>query len=944
MSNEFLDHFLDHVEKKANEVALGDGSRFYTWKEYGSLTGKVYAYLKDRGLGKEDIVGVRLGRGLSQLICEIGILRNGSAFVALDMDSVPEERSRYIEKNCGAKLLLGEKEWAEIQQYREEKGYNLDADENNLAFAVYTSGSTGKPKGALHERGSLSKCGHSVYHEKTSMIEGFDRFGVLIPQSMAAALIFTLKSTFVGAAVFIPPLSTVKDPNALLLFLEKFQISNAFAPPVLVPMIDSAKSLRLILVGGELCIHSYSEKKPLYQIYAASESMFVLNTTPIRKEDPLPTLEVPGSENKVQIVDGELCFYNPYFRGYAGDPVSTKSVFLETENISVADKIYRSRDGAKWDSQGRLVVTGRLDDMFKVNGNRVEPGEVESAFKKISGASEAAMRKFDIGNRSVTVLFYTHPKILCGSVRDWKEILSAELPHYMIPNFFLEVESFPHLENGKLNRRGLSCPDFSKLRPEYVPPQTELQRLIANALEESLEVEHIGLDDDFFLLGGDSIAAMEMLLALERFGLKLQDIDAGKTVRGIAEILEARQMSFTAEISTDTIDPFPLLLPQKHMLLQQLENAGASPLWLNLQLELPSDVNVENFSRAVDTAIVTHPAFLFTFEKSEELVQHYHPELFTPTPIQKIQGDIEAELAAFFRPTPVLNSLLYRACILQSGGKNIFAMTVNHAMIDGSSLSLFLFDVQRIYNNQEPAKDKYIKALIEFENYIRSRQGKRALQAAEKRQAKILSSYDTIPKPDFEGSWGAAAKTAERDVAILRYYPTELYAFAYAKTVHESNHTDKIAFVVTHHGKVTEAQISSCGNFATDILIALDFKGKTDQQLLSSIQKQIADALRVPFRPVLPAMTAVIYQSNVLEMKLFGKNAVESYVSADFDVAENALNVHIFKSGKKMKLMCEYDSARFKLESMESFAARLEENIQKLFRQQDSILHQLEKS
>ena len=108
MANEFLDKFLDHVKTKSSEIALGDGNIVYSWKEYGILSGKVYAYLKDRGIDKEQIVGIRLGRGLAQLICEIGILRNGSAFVALDTDSVPEDRSRYIEKNSECVLFLGE--------------------------------------------------------------------------------------------------------------------------------------------------------------------------------------------------------------------------------------------------------------------------------------------------------------------------------------------------------------------------------------------------------------------------------------------------------------------------------------------------------------------------------------------------------------------------------------------------------------------------------------------------------------------------------------------------------------------------------------------------------------------------------------------------------------------------------------------------------------------
>ena len=938
MPNEFLERFQNHIASRPNEIALGDGSTTYTWKEYGMLSGKVYAYLKDRGIGKEQIVGIRLGRGLAQLICEIGILRNGSAFVALDTDSVPDDRSRYIEKNSGCVLILGEKEWEEILHYRVEEGYNQEPDDKNLAFAVYTSGSTGKPKGALHERGSLTKCGHSVYNGTTSMIEGFDRFGVLIPQSMAAALIFTLKSTFMGASVFIPPLSTVKDPTALKLFLEEFQITNVFAPPVLVPIIDSAKSLRLMLVGGELCINTFSEKVPLYQIYAASESMFVLNTTRIRREDPLPTLEVPGAENKVQIVDGELCFYNPYFRGYAGNPEATRNVFLQNEKVRFEDKIYRSRDGARWDEKGRLVVTGRLDDMFKVNGNRVEPGEVESAFKSISGASEAAMLKFDIGNRSVTVMFYTLPGKSSKTVNDWKEALSAELPHYMIPSYFVQIKHFPHLQNGKLNRRGLFCPDFSKIRPEYVPPQTDLQKAVAQAFEESLEIEKIGLDDDFFLLGGDSIAAMEILLDLEKFGLQLQDIDSGKTVGGIAELLKHRTVEDNPHLESSSQKTFTLLPTQQHMLLQQLEKAGSSPLWLNIQLELPSTVDLKKFTAAVDKTLQAHPAFLFVFEKKgESFCQRYAPELFTPTEIQSV-SDFAAELESFFKPKNILGEPLYRTRILKNAEKALFVLTVNHAMIDGSSLSMFILDVQRTYNGKDPAKDSYFGALKEFEKLL-SRKNKHAFLLNERSAKEIFKEYATLPTADGNGIWGRSSKTSERNVPAVNYFPTEVYAFAYAKTLHEYNQTNKVAFVVTHHGKITQSQIQSCGNFATDILIALNFDGRSDRQIFDDLTLQIKTALQFPYRPVLPATSAVIYQSNVLEMKLFGINAAESYIQSNFEIAENALNVHIFKKNGNMKLICEFDSARFKRESMEKFSLQLQENLKKFEAKKDELFN-----
>jgi hypothetical protein len=240
---------------------------------------------------------------------------------------------------------------------------------------------------------------------------------------------------------------------------------------------------------------------------------------------------------------------------------------------------------------------------------------------------------------------------------------------------------------------------------------------------------------------------------------------------------------------------------------------------------------------------------------------------------------------------------------------------------------MFICDLQRTLNGKIPVKDSYFEALEEFERFF-TPENKSALSEFEKKSEAILQEYATLPSPDFQGMWGACAKTSERDVPATPYLPTEIYAYAYAKTLHEYNPTDKVAFVITHHGKVTEAQLQCCGNFASDILISLNFDGTSDLELFKNLRAQIQKALKSPYRPVLPPMSAVIYQSNVLEMKLFGINVAESYIQSDFDIAENALNVHIFKKNGRMKLICEFDSARFKRESMEKFSELLQKNIE----------------
>lgn len=930
MQNLFLDKFLEHARTMPDNPALIDGACSYTWNDVERLSGQVYAYLKNHRIGLEQFVGVKLNRCAEALICYIGILRNGSAFVSLDTESIPASRADYIQKDCGCKFVIDENQWENICRFQSEPGYETKALDENIALAIYTSGSTGYPKGVLQERGVLREFAKKFPDEAQSAFEEEARHAFVTPFNLSGFLMFFFKNLYAGGVSYIVPLEIVHDSTLLECYFLQHRISAAFLPVPLVPLFAEKEYPRVIYTGGEISSFRSLSIKKIFNCYAASEAMFLQGVCKVDPAAKSSALFFPQKERAVLLLDengnevedgnvGELCFYNPYFRGYINHPEKTSEVFFP-------GKIFRSHDEAKRISENEVQIVGRKDDMFKIRGNRVEPGEIEAMFKKIASVELCVVRCFEIDRRAVLVLFYADAKGEPLQESRWRSEMRMFLPDYMIPTYFVPVENFPRLDNGKINRRALNCPDLSKLRPEYIAPASKIETDICRAIENVLDVKDVGLNDEFELLGGDSVTAMDLLVELSEYGIESEDISRGKSVRGIARILLNKKKSVTdgAAVTEKSGQMYMLLPSQEHMFLQQLKYDKSSPLWLNTSFELPSIVDLQKFADAVDETIRIHPAFLFkVVQVGEEFRQTYCPELFQKTEIEDVSEPLPERLKRFFKVREILDASLCFTKIFRTAEKAVFALSVNHSLIDGTSLGLFFGDVERIYKGLAPSRDFYFDALEDYEAYRKSDEGNRLFERVLLQEREAFADYAVVPKQDFTGSWGAAVRTAKVPVPEFLRFPMEMYAFVYALAVKNFNKCDKVAFVVTHHGKNSERQKTTCGNFTFDLLILLDFAGRTEAEVFGGMKRQLQNAVSAPFRPVVSAMSSVIYQSNIFSMQVLGVNAVESYLDSDFEIAENALNVHFFKEEGSVKMFLEYDSARFCAGSMDAFAEEI---------------------
>ncbi|MBQ7705763.1 MAG: AMP-binding protein, partial [Selenomonadaceae bacterium] len=492
--------FIEQIERNsltfANRlaVALDCKDEVLTYGELWNLAGKVYSYLKSHNIGKEDFVLIKLPRSPKIIVALIGIWRAGAAGTITE-NGYPAERVNYIKKDCNAKIVIDEKIYNEILNCESLNGFEK-TDPHDACFAVYTSGTTGNPKGALHEYGKLELCVNAANVHINSEI---CNCAVNIPLNFVAFLLLAVPNLYAGFTTYIVSYELVKNISKLKDFFERDEITETFMTPSILKIYTRDTipvSIKRFFVGGELVSNLYLDGVKLINRYSTSETAFLIaefcidkayNKTPVGKNNfGLEILILNEAGQKLPNGEqGEICIENKFFRGYINLPEQTEKVFR--------GGIFHTGDLGYKDDDGNLIISGRADDMIKINGNRVEPGEIEIIAKEILGVNNIIAKGFvSEGTAFVTLYGLTDEigdKFNAENIPVLREKLSKHLPEYMIPTYYLTLEKFPLNAYGKVSRKLFPAPNVKPQQIEYLPPVTETEKIICQKMAENLNVK-----------------------------------------------------------------------------------------------------------------------------------------------------------------------------------------------------------------------------------------------------------------------------------------------------------------------------------------------------------------------------------------------------------------------------------------------------------------------
>ena len=706
----------------------------FTRAEVDELSGRVYAYLKQRGVGREDMVLICLPRGAEIPIAAIGVWKAGAACVLAE-DDLPAERLAFIREDSGSVLTIDSALWPEIMQTAPLDGF-VQADDHDAAFAVYTSGSTGTPKGVLQEYGCFRMYALNGPHFTQEPEKAYTETHVS-PLYNVMGFDNTVKYMLSLDCLHILPYEITRDPHRLNRYFASHNVSHTFLPPSALRAIggELSPSVRFVAVAGEGANGLYLDGVTLENGYSMSEVCYPLCKFVIDRPYALCPVGKPASDViALRLLDpdgrevkpgetGEVCFENPFFRGYIKRPEETKE--------ALRGGLFHSGDLGKWDENGNLVITGRAGDMLKVNGNRVEPAEIEAVFLKLTGQSWCAVRGFTVGARTLLCLYYQAERDLDAS--DLRRKMGAYLPGYMIPAKFQRIETVPLLPGGKTDKSALPEPDFNENRPAYAPPVTEEERTLCRAFEAVFEIAPVGLDDDFFDLGGDSLTAMAVIAETELTGLAASDIFEGRTPRHIAAALSQRlgeeETDLAAAEARERGKAHPLSLHQIGILT--LADAYNHPgLW-----SFDPSVDAQRLCDAVNRAFANRSALSMVVEEDAELgpVLRYDP---SKTPRLEVQRLTEKEFLSrketMVKPFVTHGVPLVHGGIYETERRVYLFLDVFHMIMDGSAMQLLYDDILRAYRGEALEQDTFCIHLSRTERERATERYQKALEDSRK--------------------------------------------------------------------------------------------------------------------------------------------------------------------------------------------------------------------
>ncbi|MCB2354688.1 non-ribosomal peptide synthetase [Clostridium estertheticum] len=564
-----------------NIVAVFGGEKF-TYSELNSNANKLARKLRNMGIGARSIVGVMVKPCFEMLVGIMGVLKAGAAYLPID-ESYPGERISYMLKDSGMKVLIITSTLpvsvdfsGQILNLHDKNAYHQDGSNleisdsiDDLAYLIYTSGSTGQPKAVMVEQRSLiNLCyWHIDYYEVTQEDRSTKYAGVGFDASVWEIFPYII----CGASIYIVDEEIRLDVVKLNEYFERNKITISFLPTQICEqfMMLENKSLRKLLTGGDKLRHYVKGNYQLVNNYGPTESTVVAtyfevnefsNNIPIGKPIYNTQIYILNKNNGLVPVNvvGELCIAGDGLaRGYLNRVELTEEKFTDNP-FKPNERMYRTGDLARWLPNGNIEFFGRMDYQVKIRGFRIEIGEIEAqllSHEAIRQVIVVACTNVDlISNQSLCAYFVSERELTVQELRDF---ISRNLPDYMTPAYFVRLKEMPLTPNGKIDTRALKSPDMNEnIGNEYIAPQGEIEEKVTDIWKNLLQIKKIGINDNFFEIGGNSLLIVNMHTKLNSMypdRMKVTDIFANPTISKLAKFIEGEENGNTSQISVKPI-------------------------------------------------------------------------------------------------------------------------------------------------------------------------------------------------------------------------------------------------------------------------------------------------------------------------------------------------------------------------------------------------------
>jgi amino acid adenylation domain-containing protein len=748
--------FEEQVQRTPDAVAVAFEGVELTYAQLNARANQLAHHLRTLGVGPEAAVAICMERCPELVVALLGILKAGGAYVPLD-PAYPKERLAFMMHDAGAAVLVTRGHGADSALEHGLRTVSLDAGREaiaamseknpvtgvtakNLAYILYTSGSTGQPKGVMVEHGGL--CNTIAWIAKTLALSADDRCLLKTPITFDAAGREFFPALLTGGTLVVAAADGHRDSRYLAETIRSARISVFHCVPSLLqflvdePAFDDSLALRAVMCGGEALptqlvtrFRSRSKAK-LYNVYGPTETIIDSacwlcdgadgrSSSPIGR--PIPNVRMyilDGAFRPVPIgVAGHLHIGGVGLaRGYLNRPELTAEKFIpDPFSAEPGARLYKTGDLARYLPDGNIEFLGRGDHQVKIRGFRIELGEIERALGEHPAVREAVvLAREDVPGDKRLVAY----AVAEAGADELRRFLKHKLPDHMVPAVFVLLDALPLLSNGKTDRRSLPAPD--RTRPEldkaFVAPRTPTEEQLAEIWVQLLDIERVGIHDDFFDLGGHSLLATQLVSRMRQafaVEIPLRRLFEAPTVAGLAESIETARRN-GQNLSAPPILPMPRngdlalsFAQQRLWFFDQLE-PGLSAYNIPAAIRLKGPLNLAALERSLDEVVRRHESLRTIFGKVDgHPTQVIAPAMTIALPVVDLRAlpasERETEVrrlvtAEALRPFDLSRGPLLRGTVLRLGDEeHIGLLTMHHIVSDGWSTGILVREVAALY-------------------------------------------------------------------------------------------------------------------------------------------------------------------------------------------------------------------------------------------------------
>ena len=957
------DLFRAQAAKTPADTCLVCQDNTYTYAEVDSLTERLARHIAGTGLGKGSVVGVLVERDEYVLICSLGALKAGCAYLPLD-PGYPRERLELMLQDSGASMLICSPSLEDAVSF---EGPRMRTDEipalgegsaplpqvspDDLFVIIYTSGSTGTPKGVEFCH-SNAVCSIEGFSRKLS-IDSSSRQASYASYGFDAHVLDIYPAVVCGGQLHIIPEEMRLDLVAVQEYFNRrgithvamtTQVGRQFA------LMGGGSPLTIVVAGEKLTPLVPPEGINVYNGYGPTEgsvctSLFKVDR--LYRDVPIGT---PTDNLKAYVVDkggrllppgacGELWISGPHVtRGYHNRPEKTAEAYGPNtfQNLPGYERIYRTGDIIRFNPDGRLQFIGRRDSQVKVRGFRIELTEVEEVVRRFPGIKDATVAAFDepSGGKYICAYVVSDAPVSADALADF---IRAEKPPYMVPAVTMQIDSIPLNRNQKVDKRALPKPE--RKAADCTPPENETQRRIFDIAADVLGHRDFGIHTSVYEAGLTSIGALKLNIALGKEfnrGLRISDIKENDTVVKLERFLASAAGTAVAGIQDD----YPLMQNQTGVLLDCLKDKQGLDYNIPTLFKLSDCVDVQRLREAVAAAIDAHPYIKATlFSNSSGDFRVRRSDGAAPV-VEIVEVSALPGADALVRPFDLMGGVLYRACIYVTGSGKYLFLDIHHIVSDGTSTGILLSDINAAYEGSTPEAETFtgFDAALEEERLSASD----GYASGVKYYEGLLSGCNTdcLPAPcgeddaasargktvDFPMGGVSAAISAWCEANSLSANAFFNAVFGY--TLSRFIHGDDVTWATVYNGR-SDSRLARCFSMLVKTLpvrAALDYAA-APVSLALSLRRQLLDSMSndiVPFSE-LSAVHGVRadmffnYQGDNFNFDSIA-GAPAQLVPLEVSQTKAPLSLEVFLQGGEYTLRVTYASDRYCADFVQAFA------------------------